>query len=97
MKTYELQFLEEALKEWHRLDRTVREQFKKKLRERLEFPRVESARLHAMTDCYKIKLLSLGYRLVYQVEDSVITVTVIAVGKRERGAAYEAALARLKR
>lgn len=60
-------------------------------------PRVESARLHNLPDCYKIKLKASGYRLVYQVQDSVITVFVIAVGKREKSAAYHDANKRLKR
>ncbi|MBL8515528.1 MAG: type II toxin-antitoxin system RelE/ParE family toxin [Betaproteobacteria bacterium] len=93
--TYELAFKASALKEWARLDATVRGQFKKKLAERLENPRVESARLSLLKDCYKIKLTGLGYRLVYQVEDNIVTVTVIAVGKRERGAVYRKAHERL--
>lgn len=96
MKTYNLQFLVSARKEWDNLDKTVRQQFKRKLAERLENPRVESARLSTMPDCYKIKLAALGYRLVYRVVDSTITVTVVSIGKRERSAAYAAAIARLK-
>jgi mRNA-degrading endonuclease RelE of RelBE toxin-antitoxin system len=45
--------------------------FKKKLEERLANPRVPSAALHRMPDCYKIKLRTSGYRLVYRVEDDV--------------------------
>ncbi len=96
MKTYELTFLVDALDEWKRLDKTVREQFKKKLAERLKNPHVPSAKLSGLDSCYKIKLVALGYRLVYQVDDAVVIVTVIAVGKRERSAAYAAAIARLK-
>ncbi len=95
MKIYELQFLPSALKEWHHLDKTVREQFKNKLAERLANPRIESARLCGMPDCYKIKLAALGYRLVYQVIDGTVTIVVVAVGKRERSAAYRAALVRI--
>ena len=91
MKTYKLQFLPSALKEWRALDNTVREQFKRKLVERLEHPRVESARLTTMVNCYKIKLAALGYRMVYRVEDSTVTVEVIAIGKRERGQVYSVA------
>ena len=43
--SYELGFLDEALKEWGRLDASVREQFKKTLAEPLVEPRVASARL----------------------------------------------------
>lgn len=44
---------------------------------------------------YTIKLRQAGYRLVCTVEDQTITVTVIAVGKRDRNAVYELAFARL--
>ena len=39
-------------------------------------PRVPAARLHNLPDCYKIKLRSAGYRLVYQVDDKIVLVTV---------------------
>ncbi|PNS09744.1 type II toxin-antitoxin system RelE family toxin [Solilutibacter silvestris] len=94
--TYKLEFKESALKEWRKLGATVREQFKQKLGERLERPRVPSSALHGAKDLYKIKLRSSGYRLVYSVSDKVVTVTVIAVGKRDKNAVYEVALARVK-
>ncbi|MBD0414436.1 type II toxin-antitoxin system RelE family toxin [Oryzicola mucosus] len=89
--TYELGFLDAALKEWRKLDSNTREQFKKKLAERCENPRVPSAKLSGSTDRYKIKLRGPGYRLVYEVRDSEILVLVIAVGKRERGEAHKTA------
>lgn len=95
--SYSLRFKESALKEWRQLSPPVREQFKKKLAERLEQPRVPSAALHGARDLYKIKLRAAGFRLVYQVDDGIVTVTVIAVGKRERNAVYAAALTRLKK
>ncbi len=63
---YFLDFDERALKEWRKLGSTVREQLKKKLVEVLESPRIEANKLRGMPDCYKIKLRSSGYRLVYQ-------------------------------
>jgi mRNA interferase RelE/StbE len=94
--SYSLEFKESALKEWRKLDHTIREQFKKKLAERLVRPRVPSARLSGMADCYKIKLKNAGYRLVYQVDDKRIVVIVVAVGKRENLAVYRSAGERLK-
>ena len=85
---YELAFLESALKEWRKLGPAVRDQFKEKLRERLANPKVPSARLHGMPDSYKIKLRAAGYRLVYRVDDGVVLVTVIAVGRRDKGLVY---------
>jgi mRNA interferase RelE/StbE len=48
--SYSLEFKESALKEWKKLDGGIRDQFKRKLAERLERPRVESARLSGMPD-----------------------------------------------
>jgi mRNA interferase RelE/StbE len=92
---YKLRFHELALKEWRRLDAVLRGQFKKKLAERLEEPRIPSAALSDMRDCYKIKLRAAGRRLVYLVEDDVLYVTVIAVGKREGHKVYATAQRRL--
>ncbi|EJN31349.1 addiction module toxin, RelE/StbE family [Pseudomonas sp. GM78] len=89
--TYKLEFLPSARKEWDKLGRTLRDQLKKKLAERLENPRVPADALHGMPDCYKIKLKSSGYRLVYEVIEARIVVSVVAVGKRERSAVYERA------
>lgn len=47
--TYELAFKESALQEWHKLDGTIRTQFKKKLAERLEAPHMPSVRLRGVT------------------------------------------------
>jgi len=93
--TYKLRFHALALREWQQLDGSIREPFKKKLAERLEVPRVPSAALHGMTDCYKIKLHSVGYRLIYRVDDSAIFVTVIATGKRDKSRVYQTAMERL--
>lgn len=89
--TYELGFLDSALKEWRKLDRDLREQLKKKLAERLIEPCVVSARLSGQRDRYKIKLRGAGYRLVYEVRDQALLVVVVAVGKREHNAVYKAA------
>jgi mRNA interferase RelE/StbE len=92
--SYSLAFKEEALKEWGKLDRNVREQFKKKLEERLLNPRVPASQLSGHSDRFKIKLRGVGYRLVYEVRDSQLIVVVVAVGKRERNAVYKAAAQR---
>ncbi len=88
---YSLEFNTQALKEWRKLDGTIRLQFAKKLKERLVNPRVEADKLRDMPNCYKIKLRAADYRLVYDVVDQSLVVTVIAVGKRERGSAYKKA------
>ncbi|CDZ60287.1 type II toxin-antitoxin system RelE family toxin [Neorhizobium galegae] len=89
--SYELAFLDVALKEWRKLDSNIREQFKRKLTERLENPRVAAAQLYGSKNRYKIKLRVIGYRLVYEVRDTQLVVLVIAVGRRDRDAVYKAA------
>ncbi len=91
---YELGFLDEALKEWRKLDSATREQFKAKLTERLQNPKIPSARLHGAKERYKIKLRNAGYRLVYEVRDREVLVLVVAVGKRERNEVYKVAARR---
>ena len=93
--TYELEFKKSALKEWKKLGATVQNQFKKKLEAILNDPHIESAKLSGGNELYKIKLRQAGYRLVYEVNDAVITVTVISVGKRDKGKVYKAAMDRI--
>ena len=93
--TYELAFKKSALKEWKKLGATVQKQFKKKLENILGDPHIESAKLSGGNELYKIKLRQAGYRLVYEVSETTITVTVISVGKRDKGKVYSVAMARV--
>jgi mRNA interferase RelE/StbE len=93
--TFKLRFHEQAWVEWQKLDGSIKTPLKKKLLERLQEPRVPSAALTHMPDCYKIKLRQAGYRLVYRVDEDVVFVTVIAVGKRDKSAVYATAITRL--
>ena len=92
---YFLEFKSSALKEWKKLAPVLQEQFKKKLKQRLDDPHVQPDALSGLVNCYKIKLRSAGYRLVYEVEDDRIVVTVVAIGKRERGEVYSRAHRRI--
>jgi len=95
LKSFNLEFHVLALKEWQKLDNSVKEQFKKQLQKRLINPRVASAKLHGDLDnFYKIKLRTLGYRLVYEVIDHKLVVLVIAVGKRNQDSVYRKAESR---
>ncbi|MDD2883226.1 MAG: type II toxin-antitoxin system RelE/ParE family toxin [Rhodoferax sp.] len=92
---YRLRFLSQAKEEWDKLDGSVKTQFAKVLLRRLDVPRVPAAALTSMPDCYKIKLRSTGFRLVYQVQDDALVLLTIAVGKRDKSAVYDAAKKRL--
>jgi mRNA interferase RelE/StbE len=93
--TFKLRFHELAWAEWQKLDGSVKAPIKKKLLERLQEPRLPSAALSNMPDCYKIKLRQAGYKLVYRVDDDTVFVTVIAVGKRDKNLVYDTAMTRL--
>ncbi|MCE8002249.1 type II toxin-antitoxin system RelE family toxin [Billgrantia ethanolica] len=86
--SFELRFREEALKEWRKLDDSVRSQFKKKLAAILNDPIRPAAQLSGSKNRHKIKLRSAGFRLVYEVRGDELVVIVIAVGKRERNDVY---------
>lgn len=93
--TFKLRFHTLAWAEWQKLDGSVKIPLKKKLLERLEEPRVASAALSGMPDCYKIKHRQAGDRLLYRVDADVVYVTVIAVGKRDKSAVYVLAQSRM--
>jgi mRNA interferase RelE/StbE len=95
--SYELEFHPQALKEWKNLGETIKEQFKKKLKERLENPKIPKDKLVGFDTVYKIKLKSFGYRLAYEVIDERVVVIVLAVGKRENNKVYNALHSRFGR
>ena len=93
---YRLKFLPEALDEWNALDGSIKELLRKLLKKRLNEPHMPGSQLHGdLSGCYKIKLRKHGFRLVYNVEDDVMFVLVLAIDKREDMAAYHSALERL--
>lgn len=94
--SYSVKFREDALKEWHKLDKAIQQQFAKKLKKCSENPHIPSTRLRGMKDCYKIKLRASGFRLVYQVIDDTLIIAVAAVGKRERSDVYLLASERIR-
>lgn len=94
---YKLDFLVSAAKEWANLDKGLKDQFLKVLNRRLLEPRVEGALLSGeLEGLYRIKLRKSGYRLVYTVQDDVLVVLVIAVGKRDKFDVYRLAVKRLR-
>ena len=91
---YELQFVPSAQKEWKKLDSVLKEQFKKKLAQRLQNPHIPKDRLCGRLNFYKIKLKTSGYRLVYEVDDGMLIVLILAIGKRSKGEVYKQAARR---
>ena len=94
---YTLKFVPDAWREWQALDGSIKQLLKPLLAKRLQNPHVPGSLLHReLAGCYKIKLLKHGYRLVYLVEDKVLVVLVLSVGKREDSEAYMTAAKRIK-
>lgn len=87
--SYSLEFHPKALKEWKNLNQSIKLQFQKKLKERLENPKIQKDKLSGYENVYKIKLRALGYRLAYEVKDEIVVVYVIVVGKRENNRVYD--------
>ena len=89
MTYYKLDFKPKALKEWDKLNSTIKTQFQKKLKKRLNNPKVPKDKLSGYENIYKIKLRSSGFRLAYEVKDEEIVVLVLSVGKRENNEVYD--------
>jgi len=92
--TYKLKFLHSAQKEWNKLGHNIREQFSKKLKQRLSNPIVPNDQLRGLENHFKIKLRSSGYRLVYKVREEQITICIVAIGKRDKSLVYKKAKSR---
>lgn len=83
---YKLKFKQSALKEWHKCDNNIKQQFKKQINKILVNPHIPIKRLSGFGDrhIYKIKLQNLGYRLIYEVCDNDVVITIITVGRRDK-------------
>lgn len=94
---YSIEILPAARREWKKLDPQIKRQAVRKLESLRSDPRVPSARLAGMPDCYKVKLRSKGYRIVYRVIDDRMVISVVAAAKRDSSKqdVYAAAAQRL--
>lgn len=82
--SYELKFIPSARKEWDKLDNSIKQMFKKALAKRLINPVVPLAKLKNLPiNCYKIKLRSIGYRLIYTIEDEELILLVLTINRRD--------------
>ncbi len=93
--TYKITFLKQAKKEWDNLSPDVQVYFKKKLLKVIENPHIRKCRVREMKDCYKVKLSTVGYRLVYKVIEEKVVIQVITVGRRDKNYVYKTAIKRI--
>jgi mRNA interferase RelE/StbE len=83
-----------AEKEWLKLDGSIKRRYKEKLaKERLKQPRVAKDALRELPDCYKIKITTPQFRLIYHVNDSKRLLTILSLASRDD--VYEELRARL--
>lgn len=82
--TYELAIHRDAEKEWAKLDGSIKKRFKEKFaKERLIHPRVAKDALRELPDCYKIKITTPQFRLIYHVNDTKYLLTILSVASRD--------------
>ena len=82
--SYELAIHPDAEKEWAKLDGSIKRRFKEKLaKERLKSPRVVKDALRELPDCYKIKITTPQFRLIYHVNDAKKLLTILSVASRD--------------
>lgn len=82
--TYELKFIPSAKKEWDKLDNSVKQMFKKAILKRLDNPFILSSKLKNLPiECYKIKLRTAGYRLIYTIENNELILLVLIIDRRD--------------
>lgn len=92
---YELAIHPDAEREWTKLDGSIKRRFKEKLaHERLKHPRIAKDALRELPDCYKIKITTPQYRLIYHVNDAKRLLTILSVASRDD--VYEELRKRLK-
>ena len=84
MTSYKLQFTKNSKRDWDKLDYTIKLQFQKKLKKRLENPKVAADKLSGYETVYKIKLRNSGFRLAYEVQDNIVVILVLKIGKRDK-------------
>ena len=96
---YSIEIAPTAQREWKKLDKSIKQQFVKKLQKLQASPRISSAKLSGHSNAYRIKLRAAGYRLIYLVHDERLIILVVAVAKRDSSKedVYNLATARLAR
>ena len=87
--TYSLEFDRRALKEWNKLGTPCASSSRRNL---LKYSRILALKPIGFANS---PTATAGYRLIYQVLDQEVVVFVIAIGKREREAAYQDAQDRI--
>jgi len=87
---FNLEFTESASKQFSKLDPNVCKIVAQSISKRLKNPHIASSRLGGhLAGYYKIKLNSIGLRVIYRVEDDIMTVVLVRIGKRQNFEVYK--------
>ena len=82
--SHELAIHPAAEKEWAKLNGSIKRRFKEKFaKERLKHPRVAKDSLRELPDCYKIKITTPQFCLIYHVNDTKRLLTILSVASRD--------------
>lgn len=94
---YRIMLTRESLKEWNKLDHSIKVLFERKLKNIIHNPVIPKNKLHGnLSSCYKLKLNRIGYRLIYEVREKTVVLVVWAINKRDKSKAYKSASSRLR-
>lgn len=95
---YKIIFRKRALRDIKKLDPHIQRQVLLAIKERALEPLLDGSRLSGdLFGTLKIKLLRLGIRVVYVVEENAVKLIVLTVGKRSGGEVYTVALEEFRR
>lgn len=94
--SFNVKFRAEALREWKKLDKPLQQKLAKILKKCSENPHIISLRLRGTSDHYKIRLRAAGCRLIYQVMNDTLIVSLISLGDREHNDVYNLFSKRLR-
>lgn len=104
--SYKIEYSDEALDDLLNIDTSAKKIILKTIERVAEnpLPRIEGGygwplgnkRGMNLTNFYKIKLLKLGYRVVYELKRSETTMEIIVIGIRDNAEVYKMAYERIK-
>ncbi|MDE2409828.1 MAG: hypothetical protein KGL72_05925 [Actinomycetales bacterium] len=95
---YKIVFRKRVLRDIKKLDPHVQHQVLLAVKERALEPFVDGSRLSGdLFGTHKIKLLRLGIRVIYVVENDAVKMIVLTVGKRSGDEVYRIALEEFRR
>lgn len=96
-KVYEIAFRDDlAEKHWKKLPHEAKVYFVKQLKKICNYPKLAKPLRGDLSGFYKLKLRTLGYRLVYELRESELVLVIIDTDTRNNDRIYNSVRKRLK-